>query len=53
MTAAQRAQTLALDPEISSSVTKAEPKDHERNRNKNKKLLRQCDEEPDSRRIDP
>ena len=53
MAAAQRAQTFALNSEIAKLVTKAESKNHERNSNENNELLRQHDEKPDSRRIDP
>ena len=53
MTAAQRAQTFALNPEIANSITEAESKNRERNNNENNQLLRQADEKPDSRRIDP
>jgi hypothetical protein len=53
MAAAQRTQTFALNPEIANSITEAESKDRERNDNENNQLLRQADEKPDSRRIDP
>ena len=53
MTAAQRAQTFALNPEIANSKTEAESKNRERNNNENNQLLRQADEKFDSRRIDP
>ena len=53
MTAAQRAQTFALNPEIANSITEAESKNRERNNNEDNKLLRQADEKSDSRRIDP
>ena len=53
MTAAQRAQTFALNPEIANSITEAESKNRERNNNENNKLLRQADEKFDLRRIDP
>ena len=43
MTAAQRTQTFALNPEIASSITEAESKNRERNNNKNNKLLRQAE----------
>ena len=53
MTAAQRAQTFALNPEIANSITETESKDRERNNNEDNKLLRQADEKFDLRRIDP
>ena len=53
MTATQRAQTFALNPEIANSITEAESKNRERNNNENNQVLRQADEKPDSRRIDP
>src|SRR4030095_1883088 len=51
MTATQRAQALALNPEIANSITETESKDGERNDNENEKLFRQPDEETPSRRI--
>ena len=53
MTAAQRTQTFALNPEIANSITEAESKNRERNNKEDNKLLRQADEKPDSDRIDP
>ena len=53
MTAAQRAQAFALNPEIANSITEAESKDRERNNDEDNKLLRQADEKFDLRRIDP
>jgi hypothetical protein len=53
MTAAQRAQTFALNPEIANAITEAESKDRERNGNENNKLLRQADKKSDSCRLDP
>ena len=53
MTAAQRAKTFALNPEIANSITEAESKNRERNNNENNKLLRQAHEKPNSRGIDP
>ena len=53
MTAAQRAQAFALNPEIANSITEAESKNRERNNDEDNKLLRQADEKFDLRRIDP
>src|SRR5437016_6385866 len=53
MTAAQRAHTFVLNPEIANSITETESKDRKRNDNENQEFLSRCDERVDPRRIDP
>ena len=48
MTTAERTQTLALNSEITNSITETESKDRERNGNEHEKLLCERDKEPDS-----
>jgi hypothetical protein len=53
MTTAERAQTLALNSEITNSVTEAESKNRERNGNENEKLLCERDKELGPRGFSP
>lgn len=53
MATAERTQTLALNSEITNSITEAESKDRKGNRNENDKLLCERDKKLDPRGIGP
>ena len=53
MITAERTQALALNSEITNSITETESKDRKRNGNENEKLFCERDKEPDPCGIDP